>query len=104
VGRDERSVVPLPLTLLHGPTRAETRVLELVAMGLSTGEIAQHQWVTPAAVTFHIGNLLRKLGADNRTGMVARAYALGVLMPGTWPPRIDPEMAGVAPGRRIVVS
>jgi DNA-binding CsgD family transcriptional regulator len=78
------------IALLKGPTGAEARVLELVADGLSTAQIAARLWVTSSTVTFHIGNLLRKMGADNRTGLVARAYALGVLRSGVWPPRVEP--------------
>ncbi len=104
MGHDDRFDAPFPVTLLHGPTAAEARILEMVALGLSTAEIGQRLWVTPAAVTFHIGNLIRKLGAENRTGMIARAYALGLLRPATWPPQVDPEIAGVAVRQRRVVS
>jgi DNA-binding CsgD family transcriptional regulator len=78
------------VVLLKGPTAAEARVLELAALGLSTAQIAQRLWVTPSAVTFHIGNVLRKLGGGNRAGAVARAYAFGLLDAGTWPPRVNP--------------
>jgi DNA-binding CsgD family transcriptional regulator len=78
------------ILLLKGPTPAEARVLELAASGLSTAQIAQRLWVTPSAVTFHIGNLLHKLGVGNRAGAIARAYALGLLDAGAWPPRVNP--------------
>jgi hypothetical protein len=65
-------------------------VLELAALGLSTAQIARRLWVTPSAVTFHIGNLLHKLGVGNRAGAIARAYAFGLLDAGTWPPRVNP--------------
>ena len=89
---------PHLVVLLNGPTTAESRVLELAAAGLSTVEIAGELWVTPAAVTFHLGNLFRKLGAANRAGMVARSYAVGLLQPGTWPPAVDRGLT--APLRR----
>lgn len=75
------------------PSRAEIRVLELVALGLSSREIADSLWVSRQAITYHIGNLFSKLGAHSRAGLVARAYALGFLDPGTWPPIVqsDPE-------------
>jgi DNA-binding CsgD family transcriptional regulator len=78
------------VVLLKGPTRAEARVLELAALGLSTAQIAARLWVTTSAVTFHIGNLLHKLGVSNRAGAIARAYAFGLLDPGSWPPRVNP--------------
>jgi DNA-binding CsgD family transcriptional regulator len=71
------------------PTVAELRVLQLVALGLPSREIASRLWVSRQAVTYHIGNLFMKLHADSRAGLVARAYALGVFLPGVWPPTID---------------
>ena len=70
-------------------TRAECRVLELVAAGLSSREIGGRLTVSRQTVTYHIGNLLMKLNAKSRTGLVARAYAIGLIPPGVWPPQID---------------
>ena len=70
-------------------TRAECRVLELVASGLSSREIAAILTVSRQTVTYHIGHLLMKLDAKSRTGLVARAYAIGLIPPGDWPPHID---------------
>ena len=64
-------------------------MLQLVALGLTSREIAERLWVSRQAVTYHIGNLLMKLRADSRAGLVARACAMGVLSPGTWPPAVD---------------
>ena len=44
------------------------RVLELVALGLSSREIAQRLWISRQGVTYHIGNLFVKLRASTRTG------------------------------------
>ena len=71
-------------------TPRERRVLELAAEGLSTREIARRLFVSHQCVTYHLGNLLAKFGADNRAGMVARAYVSGYLASGAWPPRCDP--------------
>jgi len=67
---------------------AEGRILEQVALGLPSREIAGQMSVTRQAVTWHIGNLFTKLGADNRASLVARAYAAGLIAPG-WPPRVE---------------
>ena len=72
----------------HELTPAEGRILELVALGLSSLEIAGRMAVTRQAVTWHIGNLFMKLGAENRAGLVARAYAAGLIAPESWPPRV----------------
>lgn len=80
-------------------TLAELRVLQLVALGMTSREIAEALWVSRQAVTYHIGNLFMKLRADSRAGLVARAYAVGVLSPGKWPPAADARyvlMAGFA--------
>lgn len=71
----------------HALTPAEGRILELVALGLPSRAIAEHMSVTRQAVTWHIGHLFMKLGADNRASLVARAYAAGLIAPG-WPPRV----------------
>jgi len=74
-------------------TPAELRVLQFVALGLTSREIAERLWVSRQAVTYHIGNLFMKLRADSRAGLVARAYAVGILCPGRWPPAVDPGYA-----------
>jgi DNA-binding CsgD family transcriptional regulator len=72
------------------PTLHELRVLELTALGLSSREIATRLWITRHTVTYHLGNLFAKFLVQGRSALVARAYALGVLAPGTWPPRLSP--------------
>lgn len=66
-------------------THQEARVLELVAEGLTTREMATRLVVTPKDVEYHVGNLILKFGADNRTGVISRAYVLGFLAM-SWPP------------------
>lgn len=78
--------------VLHGPrfvlTEREADVLVLLAAGLSTGDIARRLYVSRQAVTYHVGNLLAKLQCENRTGLVARAFVLGLLAIDAWPPRL----------------
>ncbi len=62
-------------------------MLELVAAGTTTAEAARRLFVSEQAVTYHIANLLSKFQGANRTGLVARAFVLGVLEL-TWPPRV----------------
>ena len=85
-------------------TPAELRVLQFVALGLTSREIAERLWVSRQAVTYHIGNLFTKLRADSRAGLVARAYAIGILSPGMWPPGVDPGYASMAGGAFIAHS
>lgn len=68
-------------------TEREQEVLELLAEGRSTRDVAQSLFVSHQAVTYHLANLLGKFQCANRTGLVARAFVLGILNP-SWPPRI----------------
>ena len=53
--------------------------LRLVARGLSTAEIAQELNYSEQAITYHLGNLMRRFGCSNRTEMVSRAHEAGVI-------------------------
>jgi len=57
----------------------ELEVLRLVAAGKSNQQIADELVVTLATVKKHVGHILGKLAADNRTQAVARARVLGLL-------------------------
>lgn len=65
----------------------EARILALLAGGATTARAARETGLTTDGVTYHLRRLTARWGAANRTELVARAYALGVLTPGTWPPR-----------------
>ncbi|MGW1873425.1 helix-turn-helix transcriptional regulator [Streptomyces sp. NPDC001975] len=67
-------------------TPVEGRVLALLAGGASTAQAARDLGLTKDGVTYHLRRLSARWSAANRTELVARAYALGVLAPGTWPP------------------
>ena len=55
-------------------TSRELDVLELVAEGYSTAEIARALWITEDTVRTHIKRLLARLGAHTRAHAVAIAY------------------------------
>lgn len=48
-------------------TARELQVLEMLVYGLSNTEIAEQLVITVATVKYHISNILKKLGAANRT-------------------------------------
>nr|WP_030937555.1 PAS domain-containing protein [Streptomyces sp. NRRL S-646] len=76
-----------PLT--HDPERVapvEARILALLAGGATTARAAKETGLSADGVTYHLRRLSSRWGASNRTELVARAYALGVLAPGVWPP------------------
>jgi PAS domain S-box-containing protein len=67
-------------------TEVERRVLALLAGGATTARAARELGLSRDGVTYHLRRLSARWGATNRTELVARAYALGVLVPGVWPP------------------
>ncbi|MFH9657338.1 PAS domain S-box protein [Streptomyces sp. NPDC017248] len=71
-------------------TAAERQVLALLAGGATTARAARELGLSRDGVTYHLRRLSARWGAANRTELVARAYALGVLLPGVWPPRASP--------------
>ena len=54
-------------------------VLELLAQGLSNGEIAQSLYITERTVRFHVSNLKAKLQASSRVELVVEAIRLGLV-------------------------
>lgn len=60
-------------------TPREQEVLCLLAKGLSTTDIAEHLGVAEKTVRIHIGNLLEKLGARDRTHALVIALHRGII-------------------------
>jgi LuxR family transcriptional regulator, maltose regulon positive regulatory protein len=70
----------------------ELEVLRLLAAGKSNQQIADELVVTLATVKSHVGHILGKLAAANRTQAVARARVLGLLRLGR------PAFPAIRPG------
>lgn len=64
------------------------RVLEGVAAGESSAQLASRLYLSRQGVEYHVSALLRKLNAPNRTCLVSSAFTLGVLRTDCWPPRV----------------
>jgi PAS domain S-box-containing protein len=60
-------------------TPRQREILNLVASGLSTAEIARELTLSPETVRNHLRNASRELGAHNRVEAVARARRVGLL-------------------------
>ncbi|WP_018548606.1 helix-turn-helix transcriptional regulator [Streptomyces sp. LaPpAH-108] len=78
-------------------TETEGRVLALLAGGATTDRAARELGLSRDGVAYHLRRLSARWHAANRTELIARAYALGVLVPGVWPPEArgsGPEQSG----------
>ncbi|MFD9950138.1 response regulator [Nonomuraea sp. NPDC059023] len=71
--------VPSELSAL---TERERRVLELIAHGLSNGQIAQETNLSLSTVKNRVSELFAKLGVRDRAQAVIAAYEAGLVRPG----------------------
>src|SRR5262249_62381419 len=93
----------------YARTAREHETLELLAVGMRNGEIADRLVVSPRTVDHHVAAVLRKLGARNRAEAAAEAVRLGIGAPDIPPitrraPRrpgtpLAPAAAGAGGGR-----
>jgi PAS domain S-box-containing protein len=72
-------------------TELDARILEGVAVGTSSVKLASSLYLSRQGVEYHVGGMLRKFKAPNRPALVSRAYSLGILSVGSWPPRVLPD-------------
>jgi LuxR family transcriptional regulator, maltose regulon positive regulatory protein len=70
---------PVPAGIVDPLTSRELEVLEMLAAGRSNQAIAGQLVVTLDTVKKHVGHVLGKLGAANRTEAVARARELSLI-------------------------
>lgn len=63
------------------PTAREMEVLGLVARRRTNGEIAEASSYSVGTVKLHVGRIIAKLGARNRTEAADRAVEIGLIPP-----------------------
>jgi two-component system response regulator NreC len=68
-----------PLDLYDTLTTREREVLQLVAEGHSSREIAERLYISPRTAEIHRANMMRKLGLHNQTGLIRYALQRGIL-------------------------
>lgn len=66
----------------------DARILEGIAAGVSTVPLAARLYLSRQGVEYHVTCLLRKLRVPNRAALVSRAYSMGALKVGVWPPKV----------------
>ncbi|MET9293902.1 PAS domain-containing protein [Streptomyces sp. NPDC003077] len=79
-----RREAPPPARARTSPV--EARILALAASGATTAAVGKALGLTVDGVNYHLTRLARRWRVRGRTALVAKAYALGVLAPGVWPP------------------
>ena len=69
-------------------TRRQVDVLVLIASGLANSRIAFTLGVSARTVDQHVVTMLRRSGAQNRAELIARCFAMEILVAnaGAWPP------------------
>jgi PAS domain S-box-containing protein len=72
-------------------TDMDARILEGVAAGVSTVQLASMLYLSRGGIEYHVNILLRKLKVNNRPALVSKAYSTGLLCVGSWPPRVHPD-------------
>lgn len=72
-------------------SKVDARILEGIAAGDSSQRIAGRLYLSRQAVEYHVCTMLRQFDVAKRAALVSKAYSLGVLEPGIWPPRVAEE-------------
>jgi DNA-binding NarL/FixJ family response regulator len=76
-----RAKEPHPAAELDAITQREREVMALVAAGLTSDEIAQKLYMSPATVRTHVSRAMTKLGVRDRAQLVVLAYETGPGVP-----------------------
>lgn len=61
------------------PTEEERQILQWIADGLPSKEMAVHLWIRPHSVDRKVNKLLQRLGARSRSHAVGMGFRLGLL-------------------------
>jgi NarL family two-component system response regulator LiaR len=77
----DRTVAPVESPAVEPLTKREREVLSLVAQGMTNPQIAEQLVISTSTVTFHVHNILGKLGVGNRTEAVAMAIQSKLIEP-----------------------
>jgi len=84
----ESAALPFPADSRKPLTRMDALVLEGVAAGMSTVQLAGKLFLSRGGVEYHVSALMKNLKAANRSELVSKAYSAGLFSVGSWPPRV----------------
>ncbi len=70
---------PVPSAPAEQLTPRELEVLQLLASGVSTEDIAEELCIGTATVRSHVQSIIGKLGVHSKLEAVASAYRLGII-------------------------
>lgn len=71
--------------------RAYARILEGVATGLTSVQLASQLYLSHQGISYHIGAMIRRFDVANRTALASKAFASGIFRMDCWPPRVLPD-------------
>jgi PAS domain S-box-containing protein len=72
-------------------TKIDARILEGVAAGAPTLQLACRLFLSRQGIEYHVSNMLRRFKVPNRAALVSKAYSMGILEMGSWPPKVIKE-------------
>ena len=79
LGRAVVDYIPTVMPGVFGLTARELTVLDLIAQGLTNGEIAEALVISQSTVRRHVEHVLAKLGVGSRTAAAVKAGRHGLL-------------------------
>ncbi len=79
LGRAVVDYIPTVMPGVFGLTARELTVLDLIAQGLTNGEIAEALVISQSTVRRHVEHVLAKLGVSSRTAAAVKAGRHGLL-------------------------
>ena len=69
-------------------TEINARILEGVAVGIPTVQLASRLYLSRQGVEYHVSSMLRQFKVPNRAALVSKAYSMGMFKIGLWPPKV----------------
>jgi DNA-binding CsgD family transcriptional regulator len=69
-------------------TEINARILEGVATGATTVQLAARLYLSRQGIEYHVGSMMRQFKVPNRVALVSKAYSMGVFAVGSWPPKV----------------